>query len=142
MDKSLQVSKSIEIKATPAQVWHALTTPKIISAYFFGTEVVCDWEAGKPIVFQGDFDGHKYRDHGTILEIVPEQVLHYDYWSGFSGLEDKPENYSFVTYRLHPTDSGTTLSLVQQGFANAQAHEHGEAAWGGILAKLKEIVEE
>ena len=35
-----------------------------------------------------------------INEALQIAVLKYDYWSGFSGLEDKPENYSLVTYTL------------------------------------------
>ncbi len=32
------------------------------------------------------------------------KILSYSYWSGFSGLEDKPENYSLVTYTLESSD--------------------------------------
>src|SRR4051812_19004731 len=104
MNKDLQVSETIEVNASAEKVWHALTTPKLIAEYLFGTETVTDWKIGSEVIFQGEYEGHKYRDKGVILENIPLKRISYSYWSGFSGLEDKPENYSTVTYTIEPQD--------------------------------------
>lgn len=75
-------------------------TPEKIKVYLFGTETITDWKIGSPIIFQGEYDGHKYKDKGNVLENVKNETLKYDYWSKFSGLEDKPDNYSIVTYHI------------------------------------------
>ena len=67
---------------------------------FFGTETITDWKIGNPIIFQGEYDGHKYKDKGNVLENIENETLKYDYWSGFSGLEDIPDNYSIITYHI------------------------------------------
>ena len=99
MDKNLIASSNINIQSTPSKVWDVLTNPEKIKEYLFGTEVLTDWNIGSPIVFQGEYNGQQYKDKGNVIENKKNELLKYDYWSGFSGLEDKPENYSLVTYK-------------------------------------------
>jgi len=141
MIKKLAVKKSIEINTDTSQVWDALTNPEKIKQYLFGTETISDWKVGSPIIFQGEYQGQKYKDKGNILDIKEGQLLQYAYWSGFSGLEDKEENYSKVTYKIDRKERHTILTLTQEGFASEQAREHSENNWGMVLDKIKEIIE-
>ncbi len=141
MDHNLFITQTIDIAADTAKVWNALTDPEKIKIYLFGTETICDWKVGSPIVFQGEFQGQAYKDKGTILEFKPEEVLKYDYWSGFSGLEDQPEHYSVVTFKLESNDDKTTLFISQKGFASEQAQQHSNAMWEQVGQKIKEIAE-
>ncbi len=142
MRNDLQVSESIEINVAVAKVWHALTTPEIIKEFLFGTETVTNWKIGSEIIFQGEYDGHKYRDHGVILENVLHKKMSYSYWSGFSGLEDKPENYSTVIYTLENIGADkTNFTWAQKGFANEQAQQHSRNGMDVLLKKIKEVVE-
>jgi len=141
MIKKLTVKKTIEINANTSQVWDALTNPEKIKQYLFGTETISDWKMGSPIIFQGEYQGQKYKDKGNILDIKEGQLLQYDYWSSFSGLEDKEGNYSKVTYKLDRKEDHTILTLTQEGFASEQAREHSENNWGMVLDKIKQIIE-
>src|SRR5580698_757285 len=103
MNHDLQVSESVIVNVGASRMWDVLTNPEIIKEYLFGTETITDWKVGSEIIFQGVYGENKeysYRDRGVIREFVPHQLISYTYWSGFSGLEDKPENYSLVTYTL------------------------------------------
>ncbi|HXI00609.1 MAG TPA: SRPBCC domain-containing protein [Sphingobacteriaceae bacterium] len=142
MNHDLIVLKSVIIHAEPSKIWSALTDPQIIKEYLFGTETITNWEVGSEIIFQGEYEGHKYRDHGVIIENIPNKKISYSYWSGFSGLEDKPENYSTVTYLL--TDAGenqTDLNWTQKGYANTEGHKHSEAGMDEFLGSIKNIIE-
>lgn len=86
-------------------------------------------------------DGKTYQDKGTILAAEPGKILQYNYWSGFSGLDDIPENYSLVTYRLHADAGRTILTLSQEGFANEEAQAHSEGGWTRVLDNLKKLLE-
>ena len=98
-----KVSESVVwLMSLPRQDVGCITNPEIIKEYLFGTETVTDWKVGNDIIFQGEYHGHKYRDHGVIKENIPHRRIAYSYWSGFSGLEDKPENYSMVIYHIEP----------------------------------------
>ena len=141
MNKELTVTQSIEIGADKSKVWDALINPEKIKTYLFGTETLTDWKTGSEIIFQGEYQGHQYKDKGTIIDIKTDELLQYSYWSGFSGLEDKPENYSLVSYKLDTANSKTLLTLTQQGFANEQAQQHSQIAWTNVLQQIKQLTE-
>jgi uncharacterized protein YndB with AHSA1/START domain len=141
MHKNLCVTKTIEINAEVAKVWDALTKPELIKRYLFGTETITDWQVGSEIIFQGTWEGKPYRDKGEIVKVSPKETLQYTYWSGFSGLEDKKENYSLLTYNLQEKDGATVLSFTQEGFANEQARNHSDKSWDMVLDKMKGLLE-
>ena len=47
----------IDIAATPQDVWDALTDPKQIERYMFGSRVETDWVEGSPIIWKGEYEG-------------------------------------------------------------------------------------
>jgi uncharacterized protein YndB with AHSA1/START domain len=141
MDKTLSVEKEVVIHASPEKVWHALTDRETIRKYFFGTDAISDWKVGSSLIFQGEWEGNTYQDKGTILAAEPGKLLQYNYWSGFSGLEDAPDNYSVVTYRMSSEGDQTILSLAQEGFAGEEAKAHSEGGWTLVLENLKKLLE-
>ena len=142
MNHNLAISESIDINTGPSKVWEGLTNPEIIKKYLFGTDTVTDWEIGSEVIFHGEYGGRHYRDGGIIKENVPEKVLSYTYWTGFSGLEDKPENYSLITYTLESSDNiKTKFTWSQQGFADEEKHLHAESGMQEFLETIKEVIE-
>jgi uncharacterized protein YndB with AHSA1/START domain len=142
MRNDLIVSQSITVNANIDIVWKSLTTPEIIKEYLYGTETVTDWKPGSEIVFQGEYQGHKYRDKGVILTNILNQEISYSYWSGFSGLEEKPENYSTVTYSLKLVDDKTTeFTWTQKGFANEEGYNHSKNGMTDFLEGIKKVME-
>lgn len=141
MDRNLKVAQSTKINATPDAVWDMLTNPSKIKEYMFGTNAKTDWQVGSKISFEGEYDGKSYADKGLIKQSVPGKILQYDYWSGFSGLADEPENYSLVTFTIEETEDATELNVEQLGYASEQAQKHSQAAWGQVLVSMKEIAE-
>lgn len=138
----LEVSSSIEINASKEKVWKGLTDPDIIKDYLYGTNTVTDWKVGSEILFQGEWEGKQYRDKGVILEIIPNELISYSYWSGFSGIEDKPENYSTVTYKIEPVgDDRTKFTWVQKGFASEQNYDHSNSGMEEFLKSIKAVIE-
>lgn len=131
----------ITFKAPIKKVWEGLTDPKIVKQYFFGTDIKSDWEVGSPITFSGEWEGHKYKDGGIILEIDQPKLLKYTYWSSMSGTEDKPENYNNITYELNEANGVTTLVITQDGIKTREAAEHSEQNWTQVFDGLKKIIE-
>lgn len=142
MDTNLVVSKSIVINTSPEEVWEVMTNPEKIKVYLYGTETITDWAIGSPIIFQGEYEGQTYKDKGNVLGKVEHEFLKYNYWSGFSGLEDKPENYSVITYIIQVLkENEVQLSWLQQGFANEQGQQHMEAGLPAMLQDIKKLAE-
>ena len=138
----LTVSKSVLINAPLSKVWDALTNPEIIKEYLFGTETITDWKVGSEVIFQGEYQGHKYKDKGLVVENMTNRILSYRYWTAFSGLEDKPENYSLVTYNLSlEPEELVNLTWTQNGFANEAGYNHSETGMDAFLQSIKQIIE-
>jgi len=141
MKETFMATARIDIAAPAAAVWMALTNPEMIKQYLFGTEATSDWKVGSPITYKGVWQGKPYEDKGTILEVVPNQILKSTYWSGMSGLEDKPENYSTVTYSLSEKGGRTTLTVTQSNNSTKESATHSEGNWKMVLEGLKALIE-
>lgn len=141
MSNNLIATATIEINAPAEKVWDGLTNPEMIRKYFFGTEAKSDWKKGSPITFSGEWEGKKYQDKGTILDIEEPKFVKYDYWSSMSGTEDIPENYATITYRLSSHGDSTTLTITQEGVATPEAKEHSESNWSAVFEGLKKLLE-
>lgn len=138
-DISTQISTNLEVPVE--KVWAALTRPEQIKLYFFGTEAISDWKEGSSIVFRGEWQGKIYQDKGTILNIEPNKLLRYSYWSSMSGIEDKPENYLTITFKLLEEGDSTTLTITEENIPDEKVKAHAEANWNQVLADLKKLVE-
>jgi uncharacterized protein YndB with AHSA1/START domain len=132
---------TVEIDASPARVWTALTDPAEIEKYMFGSHVVTDWKPGSSIVWEGEYEGRRYEDKGEIVEIKPARRLTVTHFSPLSGQEDVPENYHTLTYELESTGPTTRVALSQDNNETAEAAEHSKANWEKMLSALKEVVE-
>jgi uncharacterized protein YndB with AHSA1/START domain len=142
METDIKNKVSTDINAPAEMVWKALTDPEIIKKYFFGTNTETNWKKGSPIRFHGEWQGKKYHDKGTILDIEEGKMIKYDYWSSMSGIEDKPENYVIITYELKPVDGKTRVEITQENIPDEKMREHSEQNWKMVLEGLKKTVEE
>lgn len=139
--EKLKVNTEINFKAPAAKVWQGLTDPAMVKEYFFGTNLESSWKVGEPITFSGEWDGNKYQDKGTILDIDPGKFVKYSYWSSMGGTEDKPENYANITYSLAEKDGETKLTITQDNVKNQEAKEHSEQNWKGVFEELRKMIE-
>src|SRR5690606_5539757 len=128
------------IKAPIDKVWEALTNPKIVKQYFFGTNQETDWNVGSKISWTGEYEGTPYVDKGVVLEYLPNEKLSYSYLSSWIVLEDRPENYLLVTYEVTQTENGTELTITQSNYDEEKA-KHSTENWGVIIDGLKKLIE-
>jgi uncharacterized protein YndB with AHSA1/START domain len=135
------VEREININVNAPDVWNALTNPEIIKEYLYGTEAVSEWREGADLIFQGEYQGMKYRDLGVIKKFEKNRLFQYSYYSGFSGLEDKPENYFLITYEIEDEANGVCLSVRQENIKSEESRDHTDHNWQLALKKIKEILE-
>jgi uncharacterized protein YndB with AHSA1/START domain len=138
---TLTSKTTVTFNAPIEKVWQGVTDPAIVKQYFFGTNLKSDWQVGSPITFSGEWEGHKYEDHGIILDIDQPRLLKYSYWSSMSGTEDTPENYNDITYDLSENNGTTTLIITQEGVKDQEAADHSEQNWTSVFEGLKKIIE-
>jgi uncharacterized protein YndB with AHSA1/START domain len=131
----------IDVAAPASDVWEALTDPKLIAKYFFGSQVKTDWQPGSPIVWKGEYEGKSYEDKGEIVDVEPNRRLRVTHFSPMTGLPDRPENYHTVTYDLDEQDGGTHVTLSQDNNGSEEEAERSTANWEMVLSGLKKTVE-
>jgi uncharacterized protein YndB with AHSA1/START domain len=141
MANKLVAKSSIVISAPVGKVWKALIDPAQIKEYLFGTNTVSDWQKGSTITYEGEWQGKEYKDKGTIIDIVPEKLLHTTYWSSMGGKEDNPENYNNVIYELEPRGETTMVTISQDNIADEEGLKHMEENWGLVLSNMKKLLE-
>jgi uncharacterized protein YndB with AHSA1/START domain len=127
------------IKAPLEKVWDALINPEMVIQYFFGSNQETDWNVGSKILWTGEYEGTTYEDKGVVLEFLPNEKLSYSYFSNWSGLEDKPENYLFVSYEVRPTENGTELIITQSNYDEEKA-KHSAENWKIVIDRLKQLL--
>lgn len=138
---SYSSSTSIVIATPLSSVWDALTKPELVKQYFFNTDMDTDWKIGSPIFFRGEWQGKPYEDKGTVLSIKPMKSLSYNYWSGFSGLPDKPELYQVISFELSEAPGGVKLTVSQSNVETQEKADHGASNWKMVLEGLKKFLE-
>jgi len=142
MNKELKAIATISINVSAAQVWDALTNPEKIKVYLYGTSTITDWKVGSSISFEGEYNGQTYRDKGNVLENELNKLLKYNYWSGFSGLEDVLENYSTITYSIEEISSTSIkFTWLQEGFSSQEGQQHSQSGLPEMLKQIKQLVE-
>jgi uncharacterized protein YndB with AHSA1/START domain len=138
---SFSSSSAIFIKAPREAVWNALTRPESVKQYFFSTDLVTDWTVGTPMFFRGEWDGKAYEDRGTVLGFEPMSRLSFNYWSGFSGLEDKPGLRQIIHYTVDDVNDGVRVTIAQSNIDSQVRADHAASNWREVLLSLKTFVE-
>lgn len=141
MKSNITANASISIAVPPKKIWEAITDPKIIRQWFFGTNASSDWEVGSLVKFSGEYQGKKYEDKGTVLKNIPGKLLQYNFWSSMSGIEDKPENYVIVTYEIILGKLETTLTVTEENLPDDDMKIHSEETWNKVFHNMKEVLE-
>lgn len=139
--QKLVAQTSISIQAPVNKVWQALTDPKLIKQYLFGTNAVSDWKEGSSITYSGEWEGKSYQDKGEIVKIIPEKLLHTTYLSSMSNKEDKPENYANVIYEIEPQDNSSQITITQDNIENEEQVDHMIQNWNMVLSGMKKLLE-
>lgn len=142
MSQDLIARVTALVHASHEDVWQALVSPKAIKQYMFGADVTSDWREGRPITWQGEWQGKPYQDKGVILQVQPRKLLQYSHFSPLSGLRDEPANYHTVTIELTPEPEGTQVALTQDHNATAEERAHSEKNWSAMLTALEQYLEE
>lgn len=141
MKKNLILTKERHIDATPSKVWTILTDNQWIEQWL-GVQMITDWQPGSAIAFTFIYKDKEVKDKGTLLQFEPEKKFSYTYWSVFSATEDKPENYSEITFTITPNETGILLQMTQINFPSQTMVAYAEKNWEETLDTIKELAEE
>ena len=129
----------IFIRATPDQVWRAITESEFTMRYYYQSAVESDWKAGSPYRYSiGELEAIV----GTVLESDPPRRLVQTFDARWDD-EVGPDAPSRLTWEIEETSPGITkVTTVHDQFPSPTATFHQVA--GGmpfILSGLKSLLE-
>jgi uncharacterized protein YndB with AHSA1/START domain len=130
------------IKATPEQIWEAITKPEFTARYFHGAHVDSTFEAGADYRSYSPDRSQLWVD-GEIIESDPPRRLQHT-WRSLYNEETAGEPPSRVTWEIQLGDSGVSkLTVVHDELAaspKTAASVSGEG-WMFVLSGLKTLLE-
>lgn len=129
------------INASFKQVWDAITNPEKVKQWQYGSELTTDWKIGSSINFKNRWEDKVFEQYGTILEFNPYQSLKYTLFFPRPGIEDKPENYFEMEYKLIENKKGVELVIIQEDSRPGAKQEEEQGEENPILKTLKKLIE-
>lgn len=131
-----RIERTIHLAHSPERVWAALTTAEGLGTWFgqraeidlrVGGQAKLTWDSGDSATL-------------TIERLEPPHVFGYT-WPVY-GLPDGDPRRTYVEFTLEPTSTGTTLTMVESGFAQLpDAVDHKAAYSGNVEGWTNELGE-
>jgi uncharacterized protein YndB with AHSA1/START domain/DNA-binding transcriptional ArsR family regulator len=125
------------IRATPEQVWHALTDADLTARYW-GHANLSDWQEGSTWKHVRT-DGSDIADViGTVIEAKPPTrlVTTFDDPTGA-----RPHPPATVTFTIEPGDGMVRLTVVHEGLRGQEDRDAVALGWPAVLSNLKSLLE-
>ena len=132
---------SVFVRATPEQLWDAITKPEFTSKYFYGSVIESTWEQGARYAGWASDRSQQYVD-GEVIEASPPRKL-VTTWRALYDPETAAEPYSRVTWEIEPAGDGVTkLTVVHDELeASPKTAENVAGGWSFVLSGLKTLLE-
>jgi uncharacterized protein YndB with AHSA1/START domain len=132
-----RIERTVRVDRPLERVWAAITTAEGLGTWF-GDGAEVDLRVGgtaKLTWKSGD------AAHLRIERLEPKTIFGYTW--GIYGLPDQDPRRTYVEFTLTPDDSGTTVTVVETGFAQLEPDAHQKAFEGntrGWASELDELV--
>ena len=129
---------AVFVRATPEQIWDAITKPEFTSKYFYGSVIESTWTAGEPYLGWSSDHSQQYVD-GEIVEATPPHKL-VTTWRALYDPETAAEPPSRVTWEIEPVGDSCRLTVTHDQLREG-ANEQLYGGWPMILSGLKTWLE-
>jgi uncharacterized protein YndB with AHSA1/START domain len=144
-----RIDRTIEINASPARVWLALTNAADLSAWFHVTiegKVAPDAEVWMTSVHP-EHGGQRFLVR--FAEMIPPRRIVWEWHPGEvnPNIDYSREPWTTVTFTLEPSAGGTRLSVAEEVFEvisvdrRAKVYQDNSDGWSIVVVWLKTYVE-
>lgn len=140
-------TSTVRIEAPRVVVWAVITEPAYVQQWQYGSALSTDWSIGSPIRFTTEWEGTTFEQWGTVQLVDAPTQLRYTLFAPRPGVEDQPENYFTMIYRLEDDAAGTVLTITQEdpradaGDDSGSEDSDGDDEENPVLVALKSLAE-
>jgi uncharacterized protein YndB with AHSA1/START domain len=130
------------IRATPEQIWEAITSPEFTTKYFHGSYVDSTFEPGTPYRGYSTDRSQQWVD-GEVLDADPPRRLQHT-WRALYDPDAATEPHSRVTWEIEAQHDGTCLlTVVHDKLEDSPKTAEGVSGtgWMTVLSGLKTLLE-
>jgi uncharacterized protein YndB with AHSA1/START domain/DNA-binding transcriptional ArsR family regulator len=129
------------IKATPEQVWDAITKPEFTARYFYGSRVETTGDAGTPIRHRSARSDELWGDDSVLESERPRRFVHT--WRSLYNQELAAEPSSRVTWEIEEQPGGVCkLTVIHDQLERSpKTASSVSGGWMFILSGLKTLLE-
>lgn len=132
----------IFIKATPEQIWEAITTPEFSECYFYGARVETTGESGTPFRYNSPDGSSLWADETVFESDRPTRLV--VGWRSLYDLSLVDEPSSRVTWQIEHQEGGFSLLTVTHDRledAPGTAANVTGTGWMMVLSGMKTVLE-
>jgi uncharacterized protein YndB with AHSA1/START domain len=134
---------SVSIRATPEQVWDAITKPEFTAQYFHSSVIDCTYEPGAR--YRGhSVDGEQEFVDGVVIEADPPHKL-VTTWQAVWSPELAAEPHGRVSWEIEAAGEGVTqLTIVHDELERSPKTAESVASpngWSFVLSGMKTLLE-
>lgn len=139
-----RIEKQIELKATPARVWRALTDYKEFGAWF-GVKLTGPFVVGKATRGNITYPGYEHLVMEVVVQKIETESLFSFTWHPYAvdpKVDYSKETPTLVEFTLEKTPTGTLLRVTESGFDRIPPERRDEAFRmnaGGWEAQMQNI---
>ncbi len=139
-----RIEKQIELKASPARVWRALTDHREFGQWF-RVELADPFEPGRTVRGQVTYPGYEQIVFEVTVDQMREEALFSFRWHPAAvdaAVDYSAEPHTLVEFRLEPAAGGTRLTVTESGFDRLPPERRQEAFRmneGGWETQVKNI---
>jgi len=132
-----RIERTVHIERPVDRVWTAITTAEGLGAWFGDSAEIDLRVGGTARLTWNSGDAAQLR----IERIEPQTIFGYTW--GVNGLPEDDPRRTYVEFTLAPAGDGTTVTVVESGFAQLEPEAHYKAFGGnskGWVHELDELV--
>ena len=138
MAETLEHLYELYIRASPEQIWEAITSGDVTRRYFHETRIESDWSVGSRVIYYNPDESVAV--DGEVRACEPPRLLEYT-WNVHYDPERAGEQPSIVRWELEAMGEQCRLTLVHRFDEECKTYREVKSGWNAILSSMKSLLE-
>lgn len=128
----------VQVRATPEEIWQALTRPELTRRYFYGATLEGRLAPGQDYLYRLPDGSEGVKGRFVAVEPPAQLVMTFEMAFHPEARRDPP---SRLTWQIEPLGESSLVRLVHDSLAPGSATFREARNWGAVLEGLRSVLE-